>query len=257
MRLALVCPGLNRNPPKTCAHPKVAAQHSGSLRDRRTRRDQDDDKHKKAQQRDCHHSRRSLPKSDAAAQSRRAMSAVGAHRIGARSGNMACVAKRKRRSQRDDRDGALERFGFVAPRSDWAVVLSVGSGISSLRRRVLDRRRARLPLLPSDDARINNRIRARPVELIGVDGARLGVKAARDARALAQQAGLDLVEIMPRADPPVCKIMDFARVKANAERRRANRRKPPDDDSGDTSGDREPRRPIGPPPGRVQDHADE
>ncbi|MBI4276827.1 MAG: translation initiation factor IF-3 [Armatimonadetes bacterium] len=60
---------------------------------------------------------------------------------------------------------------------------------------------------------MNERIRAREIRVIGPDGAQLGIMAPRDALRLAQEQGLDLVEIAPTAQPPVCKIMDFGRYK--------------------------------------------
>ncbi len=63
------------------------------------------------------------------------------------------------------------------------------------------------------ETRINDRIRAREVRLIGSDGEQLGVVPIREALTRAQEAALDLVEIAPTAAPPVCKIMDFGRYK--------------------------------------------
>ncbi len=63
------------------------------------------------------------------------------------------------------------------------------------------------------DTRINDRIRAREVRLIGPDGEQLGVVPTREALARAQEVALDLVEIAPTAAPPVAKIMDFGRYK--------------------------------------------
>lgn len=63
------------------------------------------------------------------------------------------------------------------------------------------------------ETRINDRIRAREVRLIGSDGEQLGVVPIREALTRAQEATLDLVEIAPTAAPPVCKIMDFGRYK--------------------------------------------
>ena len=63
------------------------------------------------------------------------------------------------------------------------------------------------------ETRINDRIRAREVRLIGSDGEQLGVVPTREALTRAQEAALDLVEIAPTAAPPVCKIMDFGRYK--------------------------------------------
>lgn len=65
----------------------------------------------------------------------------------------------------------------------------------------------------SDDTRINDEIRAPRVRLIGVDGSQLGLFAIRDAQRVADDQGLDLVEIAPNADPPVCRVMDYGKFK--------------------------------------------
>ena len=57
--------------------------------------------------------------------------------------------------------------------------------------------------------RINEEIRAPEVRLIGEDGSQLGVVLANEARKMSEEAGMDLVEISPDADPPVCRIMNF------------------------------------------------
>jgi translation initiation factor IF-3 len=56
-------------------------------------------------------------------------------------------------------------------------------------------------------------IRAPKVRVVSDDGAQLGILAMRDALAAAKEAELDLVEVAPEADPPVCRIMDFGRYK--------------------------------------------
>ena len=56
--------------------------------------------------------------------------------------------------------------------------------------------------------RVNEEIRVPKVRLIDSDGGQLGILSGRDALRLAQDKGLDLVEIAPQADPPVCKIVD-------------------------------------------------
>ena len=61
--------------------------------------------------------------------------------------------------------------------------------------------------------RINDRIRITPVRLIGADGEMVGVVETDEARRLANEAGLDLVEIAADIRPPVCKIMDFGKFK--------------------------------------------
>ncbi|MGY6633595.1 MAG: translation initiation factor IF-3 [Alkalilacustris sp.] len=73
--------------------------------------------------------------------------------------------------------------------------------------------------------RVNDRIRAPEIRLIGAEGENLGVVAPAQALALAEQAGLDLVEISPNATPPVCKIMDFGKFKYDQQKREAEARK--------------------------------
>ena len=73
--------------------------------------------------------------------------------------------------------------------------------------------------------RTNDRIRAPEIRLIGDDGANLGVISPQKARVLAEQRGLDLVEISPNANPPVCKIMDFGKFKYEQQKKEAEARK--------------------------------
>ncbi len=61
--------------------------------------------------------------------------------------------------------------------------------------------------------RINDRIRITPIRLIDDAGEMIGVIELDEARKMAQEKGLDLVEIAPEANPPVCKIMDFGKYK--------------------------------------------
>jgi translation initiation factor IF-3 len=61
--------------------------------------------------------------------------------------------------------------------------------------------------------RVNDRIRIPQIRVIDADGSQLGIMSNTDALALAQERGLDLVEISPTARPPVCKIMDFGKFK--------------------------------------------
>ena len=73
--------------------------------------------------------------------------------------------------------------------------------------------------------RVNDRIRAPEIRLIGPEGQNVGVVEPRRAMELAQQVGLDLVEISPNATPPVCKIMDFGKFKYETQKREAEARK--------------------------------
>ena len=73
--------------------------------------------------------------------------------------------------------------------------------------------------------RINDAIRAREVRLIDQDGQNVGVVQRQDAADRATAAGLDLVEISPDAEPPVCKIMDFGKFKYQEQKKAAEARK--------------------------------
>lgn len=68
-----------------------------------------------------------------------------------------------------------------------------------------------MPAAPEN--RINERIRAPKVRLIGADGSQVGIVTREQALGKAQEAGLDLVEVAPNADPPVCKVMDYGKFK--------------------------------------------
>ena len=63
------------------------------------------------------------------------------------------------------------------------------------------------------EALINEEIRARELRVIAADGEQLGIMSRDDALDLAEQKSLDLVCISPKADPPVCKILDYGKFK--------------------------------------------
>ena len=73
--------------------------------------------------------------------------------------------------------------------------------------------------------RINHRIRVPEVLVIGADGGKLGVLQTHEALRMAQEQGLDLVEINPKADPPVCKILDFGKYKYEEKKKQAQARR--------------------------------
>ncbi len=64
-----------------------------------------------------------------------------------------------------------------------------------------------------DTVRVNHKIRVPFVRLIDPDGKQLGVVAIKEALVYAQEEDLDLVEVAPQADPPVCKVMDYGKYK--------------------------------------------
>jgi len=66
---------------------------------------------------------------------------------------------------------------------------------------------------------VNERIRVPQVRVIGDDGQQVGVLTTREALAMAQSQGLDLVEVSPTARPPVCRIMDYGKFKYEQNRR--------------------------------------
>jgi translation initiation factor IF-3 len=73
--------------------------------------------------------------------------------------------------------------------------------------------------------RINREIRAREVQLIDSEGKNHGVVQLPEAQAIADQAGLDLVEIAPNSAPPVCKILDYGRFRFAEQKKAAEARK--------------------------------
>jgi len=73
--------------------------------------------------------------------------------------------------------------------------------------------------------RLNNRIRVPQVRVIGSDGNQIGVLATFDALKLAQDEGLDLVEINPKTSPPVCKIIDYGKFKYEEKKKMVEARK--------------------------------
>jgi len=75
------------------------------------------------------------------------------------------------------------------------------------------------------DLRINHQIRAKEVRVVDESGKQIGVMPIEEARARAEEAGLDLVEIAPNADPPVCKIIDYGKFKYQLSKKAQEARK--------------------------------
>jgi len=73
--------------------------------------------------------------------------------------------------------------------------------------------------------RTNDRIRVPEVRLIGPDGNQLGVVAIQKAQELANQHELDLVEVAPSANPPVCRVIDFSKFKYDQEKKEREAKK--------------------------------
>src|SRR5205823_394599 len=77
----------------------------------------------------------------------------------------------------------------------------------------------------SVDPRINDRIRSPQVRLVGPDGSQIGIISTQDALKRAQDLDLDLVEVAPQAQPPVCRIMDYGKYKYEKDIRQKEARK--------------------------------
>jgi translation initiation factor IF-3 len=76
-----------------------------------------------------------------------------------------------------------------------------------------------------DVTNINERVRAREVRLIDDDGSMLGIMPTYDALRIAREKELDLVEVSPKAAPPVCRIMDYGKYKYQVAKKAAEAKK--------------------------------
>ncbi|MEO1724693.1 MAG: translation initiation factor IF-3, partial [Pseudomonadota bacterium] len=73
--------------------------------------------------------------------------------------------------------------------------------------------------------RVNRAIRVPQIRLIDENGDNVGVVRPEEGVSMAEEVGLDLVEISPNASPPVCKIMDFGKFKYETQKKAAEARK--------------------------------
>ncbi|BEU87880.1 translation initiation factor IF-3 [Selenomonas sp. TAMA-11512] len=73
--------------------------------------------------------------------------------------------------------------------------------------------------------RVNDEIRIREVRVTSAAGEQLGIMATRDALRLAEEQHLDLVEVAPKAKPPVCRIMDFGKYRYEQQKREKEAKK--------------------------------
>lgn len=73
--------------------------------------------------------------------------------------------------------------------------------------------------MSQEDLRVNDRIRISPVRLIDQHGEQVGIVGTDEARGIAAEAGLDLVEVAPNSRPPVCRIMDYGKYKYEQARK--------------------------------------
>ena len=81
------------------------------------------------------------------------------------------------------------------------------------------------PLTNQDQHRINDRIRAQQVRVVDGDGEQVGIQPLQQAISLAQERQLDLVEIAPQAEPPVCKLIDYGKFKYQLQKKESEAKK--------------------------------
>ena len=93
-----------------------------------------------------------------------------------------------------------------------------------MRRRAARKGRC-LEIARNDGPRVNEEITSRTCRLIGVDGSQLGLFGVKDALRIAREQGMDLVEIAPNAEPPVCKVLDYSKYKYEQARKAKAARK--------------------------------
>lgn len=79
--------------------------------------------------------------------------------------------------------------------------------------------------LQKDQHRINERIQAQQVRVIDSSGEQVGIQPLQEALSLAQESQLDLVEIAPQADPPVCKLIDYGKYKYQLQKKESEEKK--------------------------------
>ena len=80
-------------------------------------------------------------------------------------------------------------------------------------------RRSKAPNKQDDSIRVNDQITAPRIRLIDGEGGQVGLITVADALIRAQSDGLDLVEVSPKADPPVCRLMDYGKFKYQQSKR--------------------------------------
>ncbi|NCO59814.1 MAG: translation initiation factor IF-3 [Deltaproteobacteria bacterium CG_4_8_14_3_um_filter_51_11] len=76
-----------------------------------------------------------------------------------------------------------------------------------------------------DEVRVNERIVSRTVRVISSEGNQLGIIPILEALRIAREEGLDLVEVAPNADPPVCRVMDYGKFKYQTSKKSQEARK--------------------------------
>jgi translation initiation factor IF-3 len=121
--------------------------------------------------------------------------------------------------------GASETVALRSPRRRRTVAVVTRRQSPTIRGVPAIRRPFRAPPTVKDGPRVNREIRNSDIQLIDADGVNRGVIATAEALALAEAAGLDLVEISPNSEPPVCKILDFGKFKYQSQKKASEARK--------------------------------
>ena len=81
------------------------------------------------------------------------------------------------------------------------------------------------PVREADGPRINREIKAKEVRLINYNGENLGVVSIQEALKIAAEVGLDLIEISPQVNPPVCKVLDYGKYKYEMQKKKNEAKK--------------------------------
>ena len=105
------------------------------------------------------------------------------------------------------------------------VIPAVFCGLGEYEKRTAQRRKSEEGFPIANELQINEQIRDREVRVIGEDGEQLGIMSPREAQKLADEAELDLVNISPKANPPVCKIMDYGKYRFEQGKRQKEAKK--------------------------------
>jgi len=97
--------------------------------------------------------------------------------------------------------------------------LAISKRLNNQRTTIIARRPHNAPPTRDTGPRVNSSIRSPEIRLIGADGENVGVVSPARAMEMAEEAGLDLVEISPNAEPPVCKILDYGKFKYEQQKK--------------------------------------
>ncbi len=97
--------------------------------------------------------------------------------------------------------------------------------LNIIREATIAKENTNVPVRDGDGPRINEDIKVKEVRLIDENGENRGIVSIREALLIAEDAGLDLIEISPQAAPPVCKVLDFGKYKYEMQKRKAEARK--------------------------------